>query len=690
MQARAATAADLRHHLDALDEAGCVRLAAAEVVDLARARVLGERPEGLDDVGDVDLVADLLALVAEDGVLALPQGDVHEVAHEAVQLDAGVVRAGEAAATEDARPQAEVAPVLLSEHVGCDLGCAEEGVKAAFDRHGLVDALIEARVGVVPPRLQLHQRHAVGVVAVDLVRRHRDEHGFGSVTTARLEQVEGADSVDVEVVERARGGEVVAGLGRGMDHELVAALGEQVLDRLPVTDVDRVVRVVTAPCLEPLPVPRGVALGAEEVGAHVVVDSVDREAQTIEELDRLRADQARAAGHEHLHGRGEPEAVAADTAAEPTGGLAPFGACQTARPMRVAVTMEQCWHRVPGGTARATIDATAAVERTGEIEQVGVAAWHRGPPRPGYAPSIPVRQLLLPRPALYESWHRLRRPRVERATGAVDVIHATGYALPPRSAPLVATVHDLHFLHEPDHFTPQGVRTFSRFLELVRAEASIVVCPSEDARRDCAGAGIAPNRLRVVPWGIRPRALPDGAVERVKHTYALSRPFVLFTGTVEPRKNLRRLFEAVRRLDRPGVDLVLVGPNGWQEDLTPPPHTRRLGFVPAEDRDALYAGAAVVAYPSLREGFGLPVLEAMAQGAPVVTSAGTATAEVSGDAAVLVDPRDVDAIAGALARVLDDEDLAARLRAAGPVRAAEFSWERTARGTIAAYRAATA
>ena len=195
--------------------------------------------------------------------------------------------------------------------------------------------------------------------------------------------------------------------------------------------------------------------------------------------------------------------------------------------------------------------------------------------------------------------------------------------------------------------------------------------------------------MRVVPWGIRPRALPDGAVDRVKRSYDLSRPYVLFTGTVEPRKNLGRLLEAVRRLDRPDIDLVLVGPSGWDDEPTPPPRTRRLGFVPAEDRDALYAGAAVVAYPSLREGFGLPVLEALAQGAPVVTSAGTATAEVAGDVAVLVDPRDVDAIAGALARVLDDEDFANGLRAAGPARAAEFSWERTASGTIAAYREAT-
>lgn len=357
-------------------------------------------------------------------------------------------------------------------------------------------------------------------------------------------------------------------------------------------------------------------------------------------------------------------------------------------PMRVAVTLEQCWHRVPGGTARATVDAAAAIADSGAVEQIGVAAWHRRAPAAPFTPPIPVRHLRLPRLALYESWHRARRPAVQRVTGPVDVIHATAYALPPASAPLVATVHDLHFLHEPGHFTTRGMRLFRRFLELVRAEATLVLCPSADAGDDCVDAGIDRDRLRIVPWGVRVAPLPDGAVERVRRRYGLERPYVLFVGTVEPRKNLARLLDAVHRLDRTDVDLVLVGPQGWHEDLVEPPRTRRLGFVADADRDALYAGAAAVAYPSLREGFGLPVLEALARGAPVVTSSVGATAEVAGSAAVLVDPHDVDSIAAGLARALDDSALAAQLREAGPRRAAEFSWERTAAATVAAYREA--
>ncbi len=364
--------------------------------------------------------------------------------------------------------------------------------------------------------------------------------------------------------------------------------------------------------------------------------------------------------------------------------------------MRVAVTLEQCWHAVPGGTARATLDTVAAVAATGMVDQVGVAARHRHGPVAGFEPPVEVAHLALPRTALYEAWHGLRCPPVQRATGPVDVIHATAHVLPPPSAPLVATVHDLHFLHRPDHFTRHGVRTFERFVALVRRDASIVVCPSHATAADCSAAGIDPGRIRVVPWGIDVRQVAAGAVEAVRRRYGLDRPYVLFVGTHEPRKNLPRLREAFGRLGRSDVELVLVGPAGWAPRggegaaAGVPGRVRGLGFVGAAERDALYAGAAVVAYPSLREGFGLPVLEALAQGAPVVTSAGTATAEVAGDAAVLVDPTDTAAIAAALASVLDDPALAGRLRLAGPMRAARFAWADTARATLAAYADAVA
>jgi glycosyltransferase involved in cell wall biosynthesis len=361
---------------------------------------------------------------------------------------------------------------------------------------------------------------------------------------------------------------------------------------------------------------------------------------------------------------------------------------------QVAVTLEQCWHAVPGGTAWSTLELLRALRARDDVELVGVAARHRHPPPEQWTPSIPVRQLPLPRNVLYETWHApvFRWPRVERATGPVDLVHATAVAFPAARAPVVVTIHDLAFLHDRQLATRHGHRFFRRGLELARRHARLVMCPSEATMDECVAAGIERDRLRLVPWGVAPSTVTEQDVRRVLARYELDRTYVLFAGTVEPRKNLPRLLDAFARVPT-DVDLVLAGPSGWNESIDAQlaalgSRVRPLGFVGRVDLDALLAGASVFCYPSVREGFGLPVLEAMAQGTPVVTSAGTSTAEVAGDTGRLVDPLDVDAIAGAIHGLLADPDEAARLGAAGRERAKTFTWEHSADLVAAVYREA--
>jgi glycosyltransferase involved in cell wall biosynthesis len=355
-----------------------------------------------------------------------------------------------------------------------------------------------------------------------------------------------------------------------------------------------------------------------------------------------------------------------------------------ARPIRVAYTVEQCWHPSPGGTAIAALRiARELAARPDDVELHLVAGKHPIAPVPEFRPAGPVAMLPLARPVLYEAWTRLNWPKVESVTGEIDVAHATGLVPCATAAPLVVTVHDLAFVHDPAKFSRQGVRTMNRSLDAIIRRADRVICSSEATRRDCEAAGIRADRLRLVPLGVDVVAVTDTDVERVRRRYLLPEDFVLFVGTIEPRKNLSRLAEAMRLPDMPGP-LVVAGADGWGDvGIVDHGDTLFLGFVPDADLAPLYAAATVFAYPSEREGFGLPVAEAMAQGAAVVTSTGTSTEEVAGGAAVLVEPLDVDDIARG---IVEAADRRSELGGAARRRAGELTWERSAALTLAVYR----
>jgi glycosyltransferase involved in cell wall biosynthesis len=352
----------------------------------------------------------------------------------------------------------------------------------------------------------------------------------------------------------------------------------------------------------------------------------------------------------------------------------------------VALHVGQLLQPVPGGIGRYVRHLADALPGVG-VDVHGFAA---GPAPRGIAPYT---DLGWPAGALrYELWHRTRHP-VVRVPG--DVVHATSLAVPPAGRrPLVVTVHDLVFLRQPEHLTPRGVAFHRRGLALARREAAAVVVPTAFGRADLVAEGFAEDRIHVAHHGVEPPGDEDrAATAAVLEWLGVHPPFLLFVGTIEPRKGVADVVAAHRalRATRPDLGLVLAGPPGWGErpDLEHP-GVVATGNVGERELDALYRSATALALPERYAGFGLPLIEAMARGCPVVTSDAACLPEVAGDAGVVVPVGDVDALAGALAAIVDDPARHAELAAAGVARAATFTWARSAAAHRAAYEAALA
>lgn len=321
--------------------------------------------------------------------------------------------------------------------------------------------------------------------------------------------------------------------------------------------------------------------------------------------------------------------------------------------------------------------------------------WHNGSP-----PEVSV-DVAPPWPMNKTLWMQTVLPW-QLAKERITLAHFTNSVAPLRApCPFVITVHDMSLWLYPQFHYSRRLIAMRPLIPLVARRAQAVIAVSHSARADILHIlRLPPERVHVIYEAPAPqfRPLPPGPwARRVRRRYGLPEHYILYVGTIEPRKNLVRLLHAFLRLrEEHGLPhaLFLVGQRGWKDGdifatmtrLGLERAVRYLGYVPQDDLVALYNLADVFVFPSLYEGFGLPVVEAMACGTPVVTSNRGALAEITGDAAEHVDPTSVESIAAGMARVLLDEDRAQDLRARGQARARRFTWEQTAHQTAALYQ----
>lgn len=312
-------------------------------------------------------------------------------------------------------------------------------------------------------------------------------------------------------------------------------------------------------------------------------------------------------------------------------------------------------------------------------------------------PNFKVQSLWTP------SHHRFERlaMSLELAPHPLDILHSPDF-IPPSSArcPTVITVHDLAFLLYPRFLTRDSARYYGQ-VDLAARDADHIIAVSESTKRDTVNLlGVPENKISVIHEAAHPLFAPmskQDALKQVHNQYRTSGDLILFVGTIEPRKNIPTLLKAFRYLKdnyRSQATLVIAGNRGWLveevdaliDQLGLEGSVRCLGGVPNEELVYLYNASKLFVFPSIYEGFGLPPLEAMACGTPVIVSNTSSLPEVVGDAAWLVNPEDIEGLAVAIHRILSDDKLAAQMREKGLKRSAVFSWERAARETLEVYR----
>ena len=359
-----------------------------------------------------------------------------------------------------------------------------------------------------------------------------------------------------------------------------------------------------------------------------------------------------------------------------------------------------------GHYAAALLEALLAADPELEVSLFAVGRQPAPVTTPGDGRAT-LRRLPVPARLVVVAWELARYPRGEVLFGRAGAVHGTNFWVPPLSRPNgVVTVHDLTFLLYPEFCTPQ-VRRYRWILPQVLKRCAVVLTPSETVAEQVSSELAFPrDRIVVTPEGVRRSALDPGGRGTATPTSGPAsspagpgrdgRSYLLFTGAREPRKNLDRLLRAFARVLDLDLDLVVAGPAGWGSgdlrartvELGIAERVEFPGYVSDAALAALLAGARAFVFPSLYEGFGLPPLEAMAAGVPVVAARAGSLPEVLGDAAFWCDPLDVESIATAIRTAVTDNGLRARAVAAGHARVAGYDWAETARLTLGAYERA--
>jgi glycosyltransferase involved in cell wall biosynthesis len=365
--------------------------------------------------------------------------------------------------------------------------------------------------------------------------------------------------------------------------------------------------------------------------------------------------------------------------------------------LRVGIDTYQAGFKY-GGISRYVRSLVSAMVAAGPADRFVLVSNHfRRGHRPWHFSGSNVEHFNLraPRRIMQACWSRIGWPPIDAFVGPLDVFHGTHMVLPMiRSAKLVLTLHDLIFLKHPDYYSDRKMNVRGYRVELPAAikRADLIVTPSDDAKRALIEFMKVPeDKIRVVYEGVEPHFFVSEGnpeLQTVLARLGLNEPYMVFlVGTPEPRKNLIRTVAAAR-LAAPSLQLVIIGPRepiirllkGDTQGLN------LIGSVAEEDLPFVLNGALLSLYPSLAEGFGLPAVEALAAGVPLVTSNRTSLPEVVGNAAVLVDPESVEEIAEATRSLLTDEHHRRRLIELGKARARKLSWEQCARQMLTIYR----